>query len=359
MLSIVDRYLLREIILTLIGVMLILLAMVLSHRLVVYLNLAVSAQLAREAILLLLGLQAIRFAALMLPLALLLAIMLALGRLYRDSEMVAMAATGMGPKVIFRPVLMLALPLGLLMAGLSLYVIPRVMALQQELQERAEQTAEISIFNPGTFREIADGRFVIYVGALAEDGQALRDIFVYSPTRDGMAITTAREGRQHIDPATDARYVVLGEGRRYQGRPGQGDYQNVNFDALSVRVDRAPGPSEELRRQAIPLEQLIGSPIPAAWAEIQSRIATPVSLVILAGLAPLLARTRPREGRYGRVVAAVLIYIIYMNLLEVGQAWLIKDALWWPLGLWWVHLFPLGLGMFLWQRHYGRLRVSH
>jgi len=358
MLSIIDRYLLREITLTFLGVMVVLLAMVLSHRLAVYLNLAVSGQLARDAILLLLGLQAIRFAALMVPLALLLAIMLALGRLHRDSEMVALAASGQGPWAVFRPVLLLAVPLAMAMSGLSLWVVPRVMALQQELQERAEQTAEVSIFTPGAFREVAGGRFVVYVGALAEEGRALRDIFVYSPSRAGLAITTAREGRQRIDPDTDARYVVLGEGRRYEGVPGQGDYQSMRFEELTVRVDRTGGPSEELRRQAIPLEQLVGSPVPAAWAEIQARIAVPVSLLLLAALAPLLARAPPRAGRYGRVVAAVLIYIIYMNLLEVGQAWLIKDALWWPIGLWWVHLLALILGVALWVRHYGVGRVS-
>lgn len=357
MLTIIDRYLLRETVLAFLGVMVVLMAMVLSHRLVVYLNLAVTGMLARDAILLLLGLQAIRFAALMIPLVLLLAIMLALGRLHRDSEMVALAASGLGPGAVFKPVLLLALPLGMVMAGLSLFVVPRVMALQQELQERAEQTAEVSIFTPGAFREVAGGRFVIYVGEMAQADAPLRDIFVYSPTQDGMAITTAREGRQVIDPDTDARYVVLGEGRRYQGSPGRGDYQSVSFEELTVRVDRSTGPSEELRRQAIPLVELVGSPVPAAWAEIQARIAVPVSLVILAILAPLLAHARPREGRYARVVAAVLIYVIYMNLLEVGQAWLIKDALWWPLGLWWVHLLPLGLVGYLWYRHYGKRRA--
>jgi len=357
-LSIVDRYLLREITLTFLGVMVVLLAMVLSHRLAVYLNLAVTGQLARDAILLLLGLQAIRFAALMVPLTFLLAIMLALGRLHRDSEMVALAACGLGPGAVFRPVLMLALPLAIAMAALSLSVVPRVMALQQELQERAEQTAEVSVFTPGAFREVAGGRFVIYVGALAEEGRALRDIFVYSPSRKGLAITTAREGRQRIDSDTDARYVVLGEGKRYEGVPGRGDYQSVSFDELTVRVDRAAGPSEELRRQAIPLNQLIGSPVPAAWAEIQARIALPLSLLVLALLAPLLARAPPRAGRYGRVVAAVLIYIIYMNLLEVGQAWLVKDALWWPIGLWWVHLLALVPAVVLWYRHYGGPRVA-
>ena len=137
MLPTIDRYLMKEVILVFVATLLVLLAMVLSHRLGGYLNQAASGLLSRSAIFVLIGLQAIRYLVVLIPLASLLAIMLALGRMYRDSEMVAIFACGFGPVTIYRPLLFLAVPMAAVLAVLSFYVVPLCMELQYELQERA------------------------------------------------------------------------------------------------------------------------------------------------------------------------------------------------------------------------------
>lgn len=352
MLTTIDRYVLREIALTFLASVIVLLAMVLSYRLARYLSQAASGLLAQDTIWLLLGLQAVSYMTLLLPFATLLAIMLTLGRLYRDSEMTALRACGFGPRQLYRPLLMFALPLAALLSWLALVLVPQSLALQQEVSEKAREEAELSIITPGSFRKIGGGAYVIYVGALGNGGETLEEVFVRSRTPRGVAVTTARRGRQRIDPVDGGRYVVLEDGFRYENRPDQAAYNSIRFERLTVRVDTLEQDSAPRRHETLPTRELIGTDEPVLRAEFQARLSGPISLLLLTLLAPLLAQANPREGRYGRVFAALLIYTIYVNLLSVGQAWLARESLWPTLGLWWVHALVGLLFLGLWFYHY-------
>jgi len=343
--SLIDRYLIREIALTLLATAVVLLAMVLSHRLAGYLSKAASGLLARDAIFTLIGLQALHFLVVLIPLAFLLSIMLALGRLYRDHEMEALAACGYGPLSVYRAVFLLAAPLAVLSAGLAFFVVPMTMELQFEVLARARKEAEVSMFAPGTFREVLGGRHVVYIGAL--DERELRNVFIQSREADGaISVTTGLQGRQIVD-ADGIRHIVLEDGYRYQGTPGQGNYQMLHFEQASVRVDTAPPTEAWQHREALPTLRLLQSSEPMHIAELQMRLNSPLNVLLIALWAPLLARARPREGRYGRIVAAVLIYAINFNLIGVGESWLSHGVVGAGVGLWWVHGLFLLLGLFL------------
>jgi len=345
--SIIDRYLIREIALTLLATTLVLLAMVLSHRLAGYLSKAANGLLARDSIFLLLGLQAINFLTVLLPLAFLLSIMLALGRLYRDHEMTALAACGHGALSVYRAVFLLAAPLALVTAGLSFVVGPAIMEYEFEVMAKARKEAEISMFTPGSFREVFEGRHVVYIGAL--DGRELRNVFIQSREPDGsLSITTGDRGRQSVGE-DGIRRIILDRGYRYRGIPGQSDYEIVRFESAAVRVDTTPPPQAWQHQETIPLHQLWNSSEPRLIAELQLRFNSPMQVLVIALWAPLVARAKPREGRYGRVVAAVLIYAINFNLIGIGESWLSHGLVGADVGLWWVHgLFVLfGAGLLL------------
>lgn len=350
MLTTVDRYLLREIALTFLASVVVLLAMVLSYRLARYLSQAASGLLAQDTIWQLLALQAVRYMTLLVPFATLLAIMLTLGRLYRDSEMTALRACGFGPRQLYRPLLVFAVPLALGLAWLSLDLVPRAMTLHNELSERAREEAEVSLITPGSFRKLGGDTHVLYVESISEDGQRLERVFVRSLNRDGLSVTTARSGRQEIDPETNARFVILEDGFRYEHLHGERAYNSIRFERLTARLDTVGQEERPQRQETLPTRELLGSDEPLLQAELQARLSGPISLLLLTLMAPMLAHTRPREGRYGRVFAALLIYTIYVNLLSVGQAWLANEALWTALGLWWVHalagLLALGLALY-------------
>ena len=353
MLPRIDRYLIREVLLTFAATVVVLLAMVLTHRLANYLNQAAAGVLAQESILKLLGLQAIRFLVVLMPVGLLLAIMLTLGRLYRDNEITAMTACGVGPGSIYRPLFLLTVPMAAALTALSLVVVPLSMELQDEVQARARQDAQISVFSPGTFREVLGGEHVIYVGEIGEDKKELRAIFIQSRIPNGVAITTAQSGHQEFDSRSGARFLVLNDGYRYEGNPGLGNYRGVRFQRLAVRVDTVPMEEKRQKKETVPTIELLASDDPSDRSELQGRLSGPISLFLIAFIAPLLARTNPREGRYGRVVAGVLIYTIYMNLLEMSRAWLERGGFLSELGVWWVHGLLAAVGLAMWYYCYG------
>ena len=354
MLSRIDRYLIKEVSLSFVATIVVLLAIALCFRLVAYLAQVASGALAQEAIFMLLGLQAIRLIILLVSPALLLSIMLTLGRLYRDSEMVALAACGVSPVTLYRPLLLLGVPLTLLAGWLSLYVVPMSMALLGELEQLARQNAQVAIVNPGAFREALNGQLVIYADGLSEDGRELSQVFVLHRRPQETAVITGKRGYLETDPASRARYVVLADGYRYVGSPGQQNFQTIHFQRLSILVDLPPPDPAQQRRQGMATAALWASDNKADIAQFHERLSNPLSVLLVVFVTPLLARAHPREGRYGKVVAAVLVFAIYINLLGVGQSWLAQGVIPASLGLWWAHgLFAL-LGLALWVYHYGR-----
>ena len=347
--SIIDRYLLREIGLTLLATLLGLLAIALSHRLAGHLSKAASGLLAKDSIFLLLGLQAVDLALLLAPLAFLLSIMLALGRLYRDHEMTALAACGQGPSAVYRATFLLAGPLALLTVSIALFVLPIIMEWQFEALAKARKEAEVSLFTPGTFREVMNGRHVIYIEAL--DERELRNIFIRTRQPDGdLSVTTGAQGRQETD-AQGIRHIVLEQGHHYRGVPGQADYDLLRFERASVRIDTSAPVETWRHRETLPTRLLLGSSEPKHAAELHMRLNSPIQILLIALWAPLLARAQPREGRYGRIVAAVLIYAIYFNLIGVGESWLSRGVVSAKVGLWWAHGLFLLFGLGLWFYH--------
>lgn len=352
--SIIDRYLAREIGLTLLATALALMAIILSHRLALYLSKVANGLLARDSIFLLLGLQAVELLVVFLPLAFLLSIMLTLGRLYRDHEMAALAACGYGPLSIYRAVFILAVPLALITSGLSLYLLPITMELQFEALAKARKEAEVSMFTPGTFREVMNGQHVVYVGAL--NGTELRNVFIQSREANGtLSVTTGEQGHQEVDEE-GTRHIILDHGYRYRGQPGLNNYEMIQFERAILRVDTAPPPQSWQHRETVPLRQLWNTSDPRLKAELQMRFSSPIQILIIALWAPPLARTQPRQGRYGRVVAAVLLYAVNFNLIGIGESWLSHGTVGAALGLWWVHglFLLLGVGLLL-QHHFGGL----
>lgn len=349
MVSIIDRYLFREIGLTMLATLVSLLAIALSHRLAGYLSMAAGGLLAKNSIFLLLGLQAVELLTLLMPLAFLLGIMLALGRLYRDHEMTALAACGYGPLQVYRASYLLAVPLAVLVAVVTLFILPTVMEWRYQAVNKARQEAEVSLFIPGTFREVMNGRHVVYIEAL--DERELRNVFIRTRKADeSLSVTTGARGRQETDEQ-GIRHIVLEQGHHYRGVPGQANYDLLGFARALVRIDNAAPIETWKHRETLPTRNLLGSNEPQQITELQLRLNSPLQILLIALWAPLLARTQPREGRYGRIVAAVLIYTVYFNLVGVGESWLSRGVFGANIGLWWVHGLFLLLGLGLWWYH--------
>ncbi len=355
MTSVIDRYLSREIFQTLVGVILVLLLIFLSNRLVRYLADAAAGQLPADVIFTLVALKTVKYLILLLPLGLYLSVLLVLGRLYRDSEMTALAACGVGTMRLYRPVLLLALPLALAQGIFSLQIVPWADGQETRIIGRAQEQMDISAVSPGRFREGpqgVNGRRVIYVQSVSAGGQ-LHDVFIQVRENGESVLLSAARGHVEHDPRTGNRYLVLEDGYRYHGVPGSAGFRILHFARHGILLRAGDEAHGQVKLNAVPTASLWGSSAPPEQAELQWRLSIPVATLSLALLALPLGRVKPRKSNYGRLLIAVVVYVIYFNLLALAQTWTEKGQIPAMLGLWWVHALMFALVAVLLVRQNG------
>ncbi len=337
MLRILDRYIFREIATTWLGVTMVLLMILLTNQFARVLGDVAKGNLMKGAAFDVIGLSAVQYLTILVPVGLFLSIMMALGRLYRDSEMPAMMACRVGPTGIYRPLLLLVLPLSIGVAWLSLDIGPRALVAVDRIGAEAQREADLASIEPGRFTEFGPDNAVVYGEAVDEDGSMEKVFMQRRLATGGVEVVVADWGEQADTDDPDTRMLVLHDGRRYEGIPGTTQFRVVEFaeHGIPYRLPSLEPPDPEPR--AMPLMDLLGASDLTSIAELQWRIGVPLSTLILGFLAVPLARSRPREGRYGRLAIGLLVFIIYFNMLSAARAWIEQGTISPNLGLWWVH----------------------
>jgi lipopolysaccharide export system permease protein len=348
LLSRLDRYLLREVAWTFVAVTGVLLVVLLSNQFARVLGQAATNDFPGNIVLTLIGLTTLQQLTVLVPIGLFLGIVLALGRLYHESEMTAMTACGVGPLRVFRPIALLTLLVAALLALLSFRTVPAAWSRSNELRVEATRAAQFGALQPGRFRSFAGGEAVFYAERVSESGE-LFGVFVQRNAGDRLEVATAERAVQRGAGQAEQTFVLYA-GRRYEGVPGTPNWRIVEFreHGIPVRLpDQKAGKNREERKATA---DLIGSKDPRDRAELAWRTSVPVMALVLTALAVPLSRLRPRQGRFARVGLAVLAYFLYSNLLATVRVWIQKDAPGGQFGLWWVHLLPLALaGWLLWR----------
>ena len=347
MLRILDRYIFREIASTWLGVTMVLLLILLTNQFARVLGDVAKGKLPKDAAFDVIGLSAAQYLTILVPIGLFLAVMLALGRLYRDSEMPAMMACRLGPAGIYRPLIWLLVPLSLGVAWLSIDLGPRALHSIERVGAEARREADLASIEPGRFVSIGPDNAVVYGERIREDG-LMENVFLQRRIDNGsLEVVVAKLGEQVESDDPDIRFLVLHEGRRYEGVPGTTEFRVVEFleHGIPYRLPSLDPPDP--RPRAMTFRSLLQSDDLAHIAEMQWRIGVPLATIILSILAVPLSRAQPRAGRYGRIAIGLLVFIIYLNMLSAAKAWIEQGSISPSFGLWWVHgavlLFALGL----------------
>ncbi len=294
----------------------------------------------------------------LLPASLYLAILLALGRLYSDSEIVTMWAGGIGPRQINLIVFRFLLAFAAATSVISLYLSPEAFAAREVVWARAKAEAEVSVVLPGRFLELRNGELVVYVEALSADGREMQNVFAKFTIAGSQNILVAKRARFSGSKEEVGRYIVLEDGYRYSGSPGRVDYTIYRFAEHGVRIDQKRTESVTRRSNATPTWDLLKFSHPAYAVELQWRISQPISVLLLGMLAVPLARTLPRQGKYAKLAAGIAIYFLYENAVSVMQNFVERGQLSTLIGIWPVHLMmALVVGALLYVQSTGRLPV--
>jgi lipopolysaccharide export system permease protein len=338
---IIDRYLLRELTRSFVAVNLVLVLVTFGGVLTDVLNKIARGKLPASLLLAQVGLRSLDAFAIILPLGLFLSVLLAYGRLYRDSEVAVLAASGLRLREMLRPVLWLALPLFALLAGITFLASPRALALADRLVQDANRSLLVAGLEAGRFVDLPGRMGVIYIGRMSDDGRRFERLFVQSENDGRLDIITAAKGELYNDRAGRERYLRLEDGFRVEGGLEKPDFRSMRFARNDIRLPEPESETPKRVETRHDTARLLASSKRADRAELHWRLAVPVSALLLALLAFPLARSGPREPRFGKMIIAVLTYIIYVNLLALGRGWLADGSLPMTAGLWWVHALAL------------------
>ena len=304
----------------------VLLGITLTTQLVKLLSQAASGLITSTGVLALLGFTLVNYLPVLLSLTTFIAVLMTLTRSYRDSEMVVWFSSGVGLTRWMRPVLAFSLPLVIVIGLLSLVLSPWAVSRSEELRRIMDSRDDVSTISPGMFRESNSAERVFFVEEVSGSENMVANVFVSSNQHQKLGVMVARRGYQETAENGD-RFLVLLNGRRYEGAPGTPEYRLYEFDRYAMRVEAGEARARAPTTKTTATADLVRDPTPRNLAELSWRIGLPVSALVLSLLAIPLSFVNPRAGRSMNLVLALLIYMTYSNLLSIVQAWISQSRL--------------------------------
>ena len=335
--SSIERYIIFETLKPLSFVLIILVALFACFSSARYLAEAVAETLGIYFMLKLILLKTLIALEVLVPIALYISIVMALGRLHRDQEIVALRAGGGSDKLIIRAVLLIAVPISLAVGALSMQGRPWAYRISYILDARAKADLDLARFQPGRFYGNEDTGTVVYFNAKTETNDQAAKLFHYARAGDNSEIIVAATANQREDGAFDRLRVHLNQGRLYRLHRREADDVLIDFHEL-VKFQEDPELGIEHKRKSAPTASLLASDSSPDIAEVQWRLSRPVTTVLLALIAIPLSRASPRQGKNEQAFMAALVFAVYYNLSEVARAWVEQGLVAKLPGVWWLNL---------------------
>jgi lipopolysaccharide export system permease protein len=343
------RSLVRELTATAVALFVVLLAILFTQSVIRILARAAGGAVAAEGVLALIGFNAMFYLNLLLSVALFLTVLLTLSRWYRDSEMVVWFTSGQSLTACLKPILLFAAPFLVAIVLLSLFLSPWAEQRKLEYERQLESRDELSILSPGLFREFRRAGIVVYIESINPVDGRIRNVFLHSVDDKKDATTVARLGHL-VTEANGDRFVVLEDGRRYEGQPGSAEFRLVEFDKLGRRIEPAEARALPASNKAIPTAALLVADGRNERAELFWRLSVPILALVLTLLAIPLAYVNPRMGRSFNLIAAAFLYLLYTNCINIVQSMIAQGKIDLWTGLMLPHVTALVI-VFLLFRH--------
>ncbi|MBW1851716.1 MAG: LPS export ABC transporter permease LptF [Deltaproteobacteria bacterium] len=344
---IINRYIILEIIKPMVVMFAVLVILFAAYSTMHYLEDAVYGLMPVSTVMKLILLKITISLEVLLPITLYLSVIVGLGRLYKDGEMTALFASGLGLGRVLTVVFTLSLLVSLLVASLSLWARPKAYERSFWLKAKAKAEFDFTRLKAGRFYEIGEGNQIIFINKIDPQGKRAEGVFIQKESKDegGMLeVVYAKEARHHLDPSTGRQVILFLDGCAYEfPHTGKEGWSAVEFGQFT----RSLWPKEitpiEYKIKAASSIHLGRSQAPSDIAELQWRLSAPLSTILLALLGVPLSRTVPHEGKYPKMATAMFIFAIYYGMGSVAKI-LVEQGVVPPLpGIWWVQGLLTGL----------------
>jgi lipopolysaccharide export system permease protein len=302
------------------GTLVVILTIVLTMFLIQTLGKAAGGVIAPQDVVLLLGYTALGHLPTMLALSLFIAVVVCIGRMYRDSEMAIWFASGVPLARFVRPVLRTAWPVLLVVGLLVLFVWPWGNRQSADLRDRYEQRSDLSRVSPGVFQSSRDGKRVFFVERDGPESVQARNVFILTTDGTKESVTSAKGGQ--IENLDGARWLALERGQRNESDSASGEKLLSGFDSYRVQMgERALQKTEAQPPKAMRTIELLRQPTPRHQGELVWRLGLLFGAANLVLLAIGLSASNPRRASNWNLLLALLGFVVYYNLITLGQGW--------------------------------------
>jgi lipopolysaccharide export system permease protein len=316
---------------------------------------AADGAVAPQDVVLLLGYAAMGNLPIMMTLSLFVAIVLTLGRMYRDSEMAIWFVSGIALSRFVRPVLRTSWPVLLAVAALVLVVWPWGNRNSIDLRDRYQQRSDLTRVTPGVFQTSADGQRVFFIEREAAAGAiagTARNVFILNQLERGESITSARAGKLERDGME--RYLVLERGQRTDVDTRSGERTLSRFGSYRVLAsERAASAAESTPPKATGTLALMAGPTPRGEGELTWRFGLLLGAANLMVLGISLSATNPRRASNWNLLFALLAFFTYYNFINLSQAWVANGRVGMGAALLVLHgtAFGVAVALLWWRDH--------
>ena len=353
--NIINRYLTREILKTSAATVLVLFGILMSNALGRVLADITDGEIPHQALWPVMLSQSVNLLSLLLPVGVFLGIIFALGRMSKDHEIVVMNACGISYRDFYKPVAMVLIPVFLICAYASIWLNSQSLRSARAMIMQEKNLNEFELIKPGQFNQSKGGDLVFYMESISADKLELQGIIISQNMGDTKVLETAKSGRQKIDDKTGNLFLVVGPGERYQGKAGQKKFNIIDFEQHGILIEGNNKPASfAVKSEEKTIRELWFSNEKDHRIELHWRIAMPMVLLVLGILAVPLSYIAPRQGRFGKVGYALLVYFAYLNLMVITRAQLEAGSFPMALNFWGVHLIFIALAVaLLYRRDHG------
>jgi len=318
----------RELFFTSLSTILVLSGIVVAQRAVIVFRFAARGSIPNDAIDTVLVFNLLKHMPLLLSLTVFITILITLSRWYKDSEMIIWFSSGLGLYSLIKPIILFCFPIIILIASLSLYISPWAVQKAEEYKTGLKSRDEIATITPGTFKESKSNNRIFYIEGFSSLGSKVKNIFIQSMQNGKLGVIVSNEG-ERIEDNNNNNYIVLKNGRRYEGIANSKEFSTTTFDEYGILMEKTPKNNLNVGAkagiiEATPTLALIfdqnDSNRKQFLAELMWRISLPLSTIFLIFLAIPLSFINNRTGRSFNMIVAVFIFVIYNNFLGIFQS---------------------------------------
>ncbi|HEV7778477.1 MAG TPA: LPS export ABC transporter permease LptF [Luteibacter sp.] len=357
MLSILDRYFLRELAFGILATAAVLLVIFAGGAFATVLQKVANGSIQASIMFQVLGLQMVDLLSTLLPMAAFLGTLMALGRMYRESEMHVLASSGMGPIGMLRPVTLLAIVTTIAVGTVSLWLGPLASRTADNMIAVANRSVIAAGLDAGRFTELPGKGGIIFVDALSRDGSLLGKTFIAADRtdKDGtveVRLITAKHGQMYQESDGQNRFLALMDGWQYEIPIGSDNWRRIRYQRNDKALSSIDSDDDDDPAHELSTWDLASTNTADARGEMVSRFAAPVSALVLMMLVLPMSKQAPRDPRYGRLLIAVLTYFIYVIWQLIARAQIVKGNLHTSAPVWVLHVIVFAIAAwYFWKQN--------